>query len=273
MSSLSRTASLRPVQRSYGPSQRIRSVDRAVTLLQSIASSPVPPTVTDLAASCKLNRSTAWRLLGTLEFHGMIARDPATQGYVLGHELIRLASATDHESLLRRARPILEQYAAKLEETLTLAVARGLDLVYVDQVDPPGVVRPSWIGKPISLHSTSSGKVFLASLSSAEVKAILPQLLERFTSATITDRERLLADLEATRQRRYGICAGEYEEYSSGVAAPVLSYSGQLIAIVAIWGPAQRMKGRALLRYGESVIAVAEELSAFLRTSTVGPDL
>jgi DNA-binding IclR family transcriptional regulator len=272
MNSVSSNDSVGALQRSYGPSQRIRSVDRAVTLLQSIASSPVPPTVTDLAASCQLNRSTAWRLLGTLEFHGLIARDLSTQGYVLGHELIRLASATDHESLLRRARPIIEQNAAKLEQTLTLAIAKGRDLVYVDQVDPPGVVRPSWIGKPISLHSTSSGKVFLASLSPAEIKAILPQSLERFTSATITDAQRLLADLEATRQRGYGICAGEYEEYSSGVAAPVFS-SGQLIAIVAIWGPTQRMKDRALLRYGQSVIEVADELSAFLRASTAGPDL
>jgi DNA-binding IclR family transcriptional regulator len=267
MRSLSRSASVPSLPQSCGPTQRIRSVDRAVALLQAIASSPVPPTVADLAVGCKLTRSTAWRLLGTLQYHGVVTRDPATQGYVLGDELIRLAAATDHEALLRRARPVLQRHAVKLQETLTLAVARGLDLVYVDQVDPPGVVRPSWIGKPISLHATSSGKVFLASFSSSEVSAILPPVLERFTSSTITDRQRLLADVKATRERGYGICASEYEEYSSGVAAPVFAYSGRLIAIVAIWAPSQRMTGHALSQYGKNVIAAAEELSALFRGS------
>src|SRR5262249_56181417 len=49
--------------------QRIQAVDRAIALLKSVAASSTPPTVLELARACGINRSTAWRLLRTLEHH------------------------------------------------------------------------------------------------------------------------------------------------------------------------------------------------------------
>jgi DNA-binding IclR family transcriptional regulator len=250
-----------------GPTQRIQAIDRAVHLLQAIAASSHSPTLIDLAASCGLNRSTAWRLLGTLEHHGLVARDSVTQGYTLGFEVVALASRTDYEPLLRRARPILQEYAKSLGETLTLAVPRGFDLVYVDQVDPPGVVRPSWLGQLPVLHATSSGKVFLASLSSRELEAVIPEQLERFTEHTLIDKESLLADLSATRARGYGTCDREYEEYSNGVAAPVVGYAGRPLAIVAIWAPSQRVTAASMPDYGRRIIAAADDIAARLHST------
>ncbi len=250
-----------------GPAQRIQAIDRAVQLLQAIATSTRSPTLVDLAATCQLNRSTAWRLLGTLEHHGLVARDSLTQGYTLGFEIVALASRTDYEPLLRRARPILQEYANSFGETLTLAVPRGFELVYVDQVDPPGVVRPSWLGKLPVLHATSSGKVFLASLSPKELDAVVPEHLERFTEHTLVDKDGLLADLTLTRTRGYGTCDREYEEYSNGVAAPVMGYAGRPLAIVAIWAPSQRVTAATMPEYGERIIAAAHDIGAALHSS------
>jgi DNA-binding IclR family transcriptional regulator len=259
------SASGRPERRpSSGPSQRIQSVDRAVSLLKAIADSPQPMSVLTLAASCRLNRATAWRLLGTLEHHGLVARDPATQGYVIGHEVTRLASNVSHDPLVRIARPVLERYANQLSETLTLAVPGRAELIYVDQIDPPGISRPSWLGKPLALHATSGGKVFLASLSSAELEAILPEAFPRFTDHTITDRLALLEELEQTRSRGYGTCDREYEEFSNGVAAAVRGYRQGLIAVVAIWGPSQRLAPTQFPFFGGKVADIAAEVAALL---------
>jgi DNA-binding IclR family transcriptional regulator len=57
----------------------IQSVDRAAALIKAIADSPHSPTVNELAAACGLNRSTTWRLLATLDSHGLIERDPISQ--------------------------------------------------------------------------------------------------------------------------------------------------------------------------------------------------
>ena len=62
----------------------MQAVDRAVALLKAVAAGE-PATAPELAAACGLNRSTAWRLLATLEHHGLVERDPVTQRYALGH--------------------------------------------------------------------------------------------------------------------------------------------------------------------------------------------
>ncbi|HEY1367159.1 MAG TPA: helix-turn-helix domain-containing protein, partial [Gaiellaceae bacterium] len=59
----------------------IQSVDRAAELLKAVADSSQPPTVLELAERCGLNRSTAWRLLATLDRHGLVERDPVSQRY------------------------------------------------------------------------------------------------------------------------------------------------------------------------------------------------
>ena len=120
-------------------------MDRAITLLKSVAASTTPPTVLELAQASGINRSTAWRLLRTLEHHGLVDRDPITQRYTIGYGAISVASAVTDDALARRVRPLLEDLAARTGESVMLAVAKRFNLVYVDQVDPPSVMAPSWL--------------------------------------------------------------------------------------------------------------------------------
>src|SRR5438874_2740714 len=169
----------------------IQSVDRAAALIKAIADSPNSPTVNELATMCGLNRSTTWRLLATLDSHGLIERDPISQRYSLGYALLRIAAGADVDPLVRRGRPVLEQLARETGETTNLAVARRFSLVYVDQVDPPHVMAPNWYGRTVPLHATSTGKAYLAFLPEQEQEAVLPRRLERYTRTTVTDRRRL----------------------------------------------------------------------------------
>ena len=67
-----------------GPAQPVQAVDRALDLLAAVAASQDPPTVAELAGRCGINRSTAWRLLATLESHGMVERASGGNGRSTG---------------------------------------------------------------------------------------------------------------------------------------------------------------------------------------------
>ena len=92
-------------------------------------------------------------------------------------------------------RPIIRRAAEQTGEIVTLAAARRFSLVYVDQADPPHTLSPSWMGRPIPLHATSSGKVFLAWLPDQEREALLAGELESYTDRTITDHDVLDREL------------------------------------------------------------------------------
>jgi DNA-binding IclR family transcriptional regulator len=244
--------------------QRIQAVDRAIVLLKAVAASTTPPTVLELARRCGINRATAWRLLRTLEYHGLVDRDTITQRYTVGYAATQIASAVTDNALIRRVRPLLTDLAERTGESVTLAVAHRFNLVYVDQVEPPNVMAPNWLDKPLPLHATSGGKAFLAWLSRDERDAILPAELPRYTEQTITDREQLEHELAEVRQTGFALCVKEYEEFSSGASAAVLSDRASPMAIVNVWGPAPRNPLQRLHEVGAEAVKTANEIRALL---------
>jgi DNA-binding IclR family transcriptional regulator len=243
----------------------IQSVDRAAALIKAIADSPHSPTVNELATACGLNRSTTWRLLATLDSHGLIERDPISQRYSLGYAFLRIAAGADVDPLVRRGRPVLERLADETGEAANLAVARRFSLVYVDQVDPPHVMAPNWFGRTVPLHATSTGKAYLAFLPQEERDAVLPRRLERYTATTVTDRRKLGEELAAVRRDGFAICFGELEESLFGASAPVLSEQGRPVAVVSVWGTEHRLPRVRLAEVGCRAVEAAGELKELLR--------
>ena len=253
-----------------GPAQPVQSVDRALQLLTAVASAEHDPSVAELADEVGLNRSTAWRLLATLEAHGMVERAPHSTGYRVGYGAWRLGAAADVDSLVRRVQPYLQGLADAVDETVSLAVVKSMSLVYVDHVpvSPHGTQYPSqfqpWTQDRISLHSTSSGKIFLAWLSEEERHGALPAPLERFTDATITDPQQLEDELAHARQTGFATCRGEDAAFTNGVSAAVRDARGRPIAVVNIWGPERRIPVERFAELGPAVVAAADEIAAAL---------
>ncbi len=240
--------------------RRIQSIDRAAELLAAVAAAPEPATAPALADACGLNRSTAWRILATLEHHGLVERDPETSRYRLGVGILRLAVAAGQAPLVRLAQPILRRLADATGETVNLAVARGLELVYADQVQARHVMAPNWLGHTVPLHATSTGKAFLAALPDAELEGIA---LERFTDTTITDAAALRAELATVRERGYAVSHGELEAALWGVSAAALDAARRPGAVLSVWGADARVRDR-LDVLGAQCAAAAAELAAQL---------
>jgi len=245
------------------PAQSVQSVDRAMTLLARVAAGDHPLTVAELAESCGLNRSTAWRLLATLGAHGMVERGHSG-GYRIGYGAYRLGSAADVDSLVRRVKPELERLSGEVAETVSLAVVKSMSLVYVDHVAVNGVAYQPWTQDRISLHSTSSGKIFLAWLSDQERDGAIPSTLEAFTDATITDRPALEVALARARQLGYAECAGEDAAFTNGVSAAALDARRRPIAVVNIWGPERRLPASRFADLGRAAVAAADRMASLL---------
>jgi DNA-binding IclR family transcriptional regulator len=234
----------------------VQSVQRAVALLEAIAGDPEPRTAPELAERCGLNRSTAWRILATLEDEGLVDRDPSAKRYTVGPAIARLAAAAG-DSLSRLALPHLEELSRRTGETVSLAVPQGLQLVYVDQVQAPHVMAADWLGRAVPLHATSTGKALLAWLPPEELDAALSQPLPSFTARTITDPARLREELGRVKRRGYAVSRGELEAALWGASAPVLDRRGRAIAVVSVWGAEERVRAHGIDDLGRAAAATA----------------
>jgi IclR family acetate operon transcriptional repressor len=246
---------------------RVQSLQRALALLDAIAvASPRGATVGELALTCGINRATAWRLLSTLESHGLVERDPATSRYEIGDTIARLAAASGVDGVVRRAHHVLERVCAQTGEAAILALARRSGLVYVDEVAPPSVLTVNWLARPIPLHATSTGKAWLAWLPEPEARGVLGPVLEGFTDTTVTDFGRLFGELAQIREQGYAVSAGELEPALFGVSAPVLRPGDKRpLAVFSIWGPADRVPRSRLQALGAVAIDAAVAVEAALR--------
>ena len=241
---------------------RVQSVDRAVALLEAVAAGPREglPAAT-LATACGLNRATAWRLLATLEAHGLVDRDPVANRYTVGFAATRLAASAGVGGLVRRAHPVLVRVSERTGETADLAVAQRLGLTYVDEVAPPSVLAANWLGRHVPLHATSSGKALLAWLPEDEADLLLEGPLVRYTDTTVTTRRALRAELAETRRRGYGVCVGELEARLYGVSAPVLDAAQRPVAVLSVWGPSDRVTADRFPELGAVATAAAAEIA------------
>lgn len=241
---------------------RVQSVDRAVALLNAVsASSPAGRPAAELAAHCDLNRATAWRLLATLEHHGLIERDPVTNRYAIGFAVSRMAATAGVDVLVRRAHDVLERLSRQTNETANLAVVQRLGLTYVDEVVPPVVLSAHWLGRQVPIHATSAGKAFLAWLSEDEVDAMFASPLPEYTATTRTDRDTLRTELAEIREQGYSVSVGELEPEVYGVAAPVLDSRRRPFAVVSIWGPRDRVPESRFAELGALACEAAAEIA------------
>src|SRR5919198_2901733 len=226
----------------------VRSVDRAAALLLALGESQGEAGVTELARRLGLHKSTASRLLATLQKRGLVEQDDETGKYRLGLVIIRLAEKAEKTLDLRGiAMPELERLARLTHETTGLGVLDGDALLTVAQADGPNLIAVGdWTGRSTPLHCVASGKVLLAALAEREVLRIVRRGLMSFTERTIVELEPLLEELARIRRRGYATALGEYEIGLNAVAAPVHDARGAVIAAVDIWGPAFRLTPRRI---------------------------
>ena len=226
----------------------VRSVDRAAALLLALGESQGEAGVTELARRLGLHKSTASRLLATLQKRGLVEQDDETGKYRLGLVVIRLAERAERTLDLRGiASPELERLARLTHETTGIGILDGDSLLTVAQADGPNLIAVGdWTGRATPLHCVASGKVLMSALAERDVLRIVRRGLVSYTERTIVELEPLLEELARIRRRGYATAIGEYELGLNAVAAPIHDARGNVIAAVDVWGPAFRLTPRRI---------------------------
>ena len=239
----------------------VQSVDRALTILENLARSGELG-VTELAGDLEVHKSTAFRLVATLESHGLVEQTEDRGKYRLGVGLLRLAGATTARlDVVQEARSICRKLAADTKETVNIAVLAEGAALYLDQVAGSSALQShNWVGQHIPLHATSNGKVLLSGLPVDEQTRLLGSL-PAYTSLTITKRGELRKELEKVDAQGYAVAVDELEVGLTAVAAPIRNAHGDVIASMSVSGPTFRLDEERLPSVIDLLVAAAGEVS------------
>ena len=237
----------------------MQSVDRALIVLEILARLGEAG-VTEIASELDVHKSTASRLLSSLEDRDLVEQLQDRGKYRLGVGILRLANAVSGElDVVQQGRDICERLAADVGETVNVAVRRSRYVVNVDQARGPSAVGThNWVGELTPLHATSSGKVLLAAMPSRMRRDLLGAApLTRFTDRTITSVDELERQLDAVADDEWVLSVGEFEAGLNAVAAPIRDHGGVAIAALSVSGPVYRLDEARMQEIGPKIASSA----------------
>ncbi len=216
-------AAAAPAADALAPQYPIESVDNALKLLLLLGEQP-EIRLSEATRYLGVASSTAHRLLAMLAYRGFVRQDPVSKAYLPGPSLTGVAFAIfGRLDIARSAAPLMRALSEQLRETVHVGMLDGASVRFVAAVEGPAAVRvASRLGRALPAHCTSTGKVMLAQLSAAELRALLPrERLKRITAHSIGSRAALEAELAAIRERGYATNREESEEGVASVAVPI----------------------------------------------------
>ncbi|MCO8307748.1 IclR family transcriptional regulator [Streptomyces sp. RKCA744] len=241
-----------------------QTVARAIDIIGFVAHQPRP--LNDVAEHLGVHKSTALRILQTLEGAGFVRKD-AGGHYVMGFQLIAYGQlALDQVEARSLAHPVLQELAERHGHTVHLGELVGDHIVYIDKVDGRGsVAMGSRIGLRAQTHTAGVAKVITAYQAPAIRERILDQAtFERFTDTTHTSRESLVADLNQTRARGWAEDDGEHEGYINCVAVPVRDARGKVTHGVSVTALSAVASLAELRSHVDEFRSAAQQISAEL---------
>jgi len=240
------------------------AVERALTILELIATKPGSVGVGEIAKELGLAKSTTHRLLESLKNKQFIEQNESLEKYDIGIKAIEVGmSGLINWNIVDIAAPYLKQLASDLNETCFLAVYDEGEIVYVYKAEGnQSVTTNAQLGTRKNIHCTSLGKAIVSNYHIEKVEEILNEKgMEKFTENTITDKQLYFEELSNVRQQGYAIDDEEIEDGLTCYAVPIFNYTGNAIAAISVAGPTERM-----ITKQEDVILAIKSVDSYIST-------
>ena len=248
----------------------VRAVERALQILGCFDDEHPERGVSEIAQAVGLHKATTHRIVTTLLSCGYLERAADGLKYRLGLQLADLGFKVIRRMDLRReALPHLAQLARRWDEACDLSVFDRGDVFYLEVIQGNHALTiAAAVGQRLPAHCTASGKLFLAYLPSHELAAFLSRPLVAYTDKTIVSPDELGRQLEAIRQRGYGLDDQEYEVGIRAVSAPIRNQAGAVVAAVSMASPTSRMTLDRIPDIAQALREAAEAISRRLGWKT-----
>ena len=217
----------------------VRSVDRAASLLLALGEMQREAGVIELARRLEIHKSTASRLLSTLQKSGLAEQSDHSGKYRLGRTVIRLGRhAEESLDLQAVAMAEVQSLARAVHETTTLDILEGDSVRTIAYSDESGTCRDR-TGCDAPLHATAPGKVLLASRPEREVIRLSKTAFTPYTAQTIVRVDLLLRELALVRSRGFSTAFGEHEPSVNAIAVPIFDQRASVVAALEVRGKGQ----------------------------------
>ncbi|MBN8233790.1 IclR family transcriptional regulator [Halobacillus kuroshimensis] len=222
-------------------------------------------TLTDVMHHFSFKKSTAFRLLYTLESMGYIKKT----GHVYRSSHKTGAGLDQYEPMFNwLSVPPLIEMSEEVEETAYVGVLYKTDVVTAQVVDGPHSIRAhSRVGDRSPVHLSALGKVMLAFLGEEQQSRVLEELkLTPNTDRTFVDSHLFKEHLKVIRSQGYAVDDEETEKGLRCIAAPVI-LQGKVIAAIAVSGPAERLHRKRDKSVGKALTACSTLLAQLFETA------
>jgi DNA-binding IclR family transcriptional regulator len=223
----------------------VKSLEKAIRILLSFESNGQRQNISELSEHASIPVTSLYRFLKTFEKHGFIQIDPDGKHYQLGWRLFRLGLLSHNPVDLRKtANPEMERLAQSTGESIFLTVRHDNNSVCIESVEGRHAVRLTQrIGAVLPLHAGAAAKVLLAYMPEPARRKMIRSLdLRALGPRTITSKAILEKRILTVRSREFDVSNEEVDPGACGVAVPVFSEEGNVVAALAGGGPTYRLR-------------------------------
>lgn len=234
------TALSRPFDR-----YRVRVVDRALDVLEAVRDAGRPMRLEEISRRLSVAKSSAFRLLCTLERRGYVERHDGGRQYRLGPRWLSYRDVgARHAPLTEAAIPQMRHLLDAFKETVNLGVLSDGEVLYLEMLESSHSFRmAAAVGTRSPVHSTALGKAIAAHLPPSDLdRLIRTRGLHALTPRTITSPAAWKRDLARTRVRGFSDDNGETEAGAACLGAPIFGPDGEVVGAISISGPTSRMR-------------------------------
>lgn len=216
----------------------VTSVLRALRLLELFEPGHPEMSLAEFVRRSGYSKTTAYRLLVTLESAGWLERS-AAGAFRLTIKPFQVGSIlVDSLDLRREAGSIMARLAAETGETIYLVVPDGPRAVCLERIDSGQGVRlmDLHVGGSQPLNLGAAPRALLAFDEEGLLPVLLAEGLTGRTPNSLVDPARLRADLAETRTRGYSVSDEDVTPGIGAIGAPIMARNGRAIAAVSVGG-------------------------------------
>lgn len=241
----------------------VRSLARGLSILTLFDIEHPDWSLAEVSAKTGLSKTTAYRMLRTMEEEEFVVFHKDTERYSIGRAIIPVSYlAFSYIRFSHLAHPILEKLAAETGETAELGETGHDGTIIIDHVPTSHPFKPNLpIGRVLRNLANSGSKMLVAHMPEEKRERILNEKHVALTPNTVTDPDELRKILAAAKEAGVAFDIEEQEIGVCAVSAPVFGLNDEVIAVVAIVAPADRFGIEARERNAEAVKAAAIELA------------
>ena len=249
----------------------VQALARGLTILALFDVEHPEWSLNDICLRTGISKTTAYRMLRTLEWKGFVAFDADTERYHLGPAMIPGAYLSlSYVSFVRSTHPFLEDLAVSTGETVELTVESAQGAVVVDQVATSHPFKPNLpTGRILRNVANSAVRMWVALRPEEDRARLLREPLLKFTRHTTTDPKELAAMLEKAAVEGVAYDMEEQDLGACAVSAPVFGPGGDVLAVLTVVAPSDRFGPEGRAKNSQAVRQKAAEMAAYFRSSSV----